>query len=97
MRPHAHVRCSQASDYDAELNVAVDMSLSLAQSGQVISSPSVMRSLPQALPHAHCSYGSATRRNPKSDYDAELAVEVDMSLSLAQSEQMISLPSVMRS
>ena len=35
-----------ASNYDAELAVAVDMSLSLAQSGQMISSPSVMKPLP---------------------------------------------------
>ena len=87
------MRRNPVSDYDAELAVPVDMSLSLAQSGQMISSPSVMKS----LPHAHCSYGSATRRNLKSDCDAKLAVEVDMSLSLAQSEHMISLPSVMRS
>jgi len=46
VRHHAHVRRNLASDYDAELAVAVDMSLSLAQSGQMISSPSVMKPLP---------------------------------------------------
>jgi len=84
------VRRNPASDYDAELAVAVDMSLFLAQSGKMIFLPSVMRSLPHALPHAH------VRRNPASDYDAELTVAVDMSLSLAQSGQMISSPSVMK-
>ena len=40
------MRRNPASNYDAELAVAVDMSLSLAQSGQMISSPSVMKPLP---------------------------------------------------
>jgi len=66
VRPNTYVRRNLAPDYDAEFAVAVGISLSLAQSGQMISSPPVMRSWPHAFPHAHCTYGSVIERTSAS-------------------------------